>query len=306
MATSPNRVRRFALRADGELFPRASELGVVVLRVLVGLMWLYNVAWKRPPDFGQDTSSGLYKFTSYAVSYPVVPPYSWLVENLVLPNFAAFGWLVLVVETLLAVLLLTGTFIRPAALVGVGQATAIALSVARAPDEWPWSYWLMIGVHVALVLAASASLAGVDGVRTAGESTFAAACAGRLLRGWGLAAAAVGVVAVVLTVGTAPFAAGGRSVGDASLALSVGTYNLTGALALLVIAASLLGVAATRRPSVGYLGGSVAVVAAVLVYTTDWLGGTNTTAAVYLCLALVSAVGTAAVVRRGPEAASPA
>jgi hypothetical protein len=304
MKTSPNRAHRFALRADGELFPRASELGVVVLRVLVGLMWLYNVAWKRPPDFGRDANSGLYKFTYDAVSYPVLPPYSWLVEHFVLPNFIAFGWLVLAVETLLAVLLLTETFVRPAALVGVGQATAIALSVAKAPNEWPWSYWLMIGVHVALVLAASASLAGVDGVRTARESHLAAARAGRLLRGWGLAAGAVGVVAAALTVGDAPFAAGGRSVGDASLAVSVGTYNLAGALTLLVIAVSLLALAITRRPSVGYLGSGVAVVAAVLVYMTDWLGGTNSTGAVYLCLALVSAVGTAAVVRRGREAAS--
>jgi hypothetical protein len=36
--------------------------------VLLGLLWLYNVSWKRPPDFGQDAGNGLYKFTSYDVS----------------------------------------------------------------------------------------------------------------------------------------------------------------------------------------------------------------------------------------------
>jgi len=85
--------------------PRASAAALAALRVLAGLLWLYNVSWKRPPDFGEDSGTGLYGFTQLAVENPVFPPYSWVVENVVLPNFLAFGWMVLVVETLLAVLL---------------------------------------------------------------------------------------------------------------------------------------------------------------------------------------------------------
>ncbi|MEJ7705928.1 MAG: hypothetical protein WKF82_00865 [Nocardioidaceae bacterium] len=35
--------------------------GVVLagVRILVGLLWLYNLAWKRPPDFGKDAGNGL-------------------------------------------------------------------------------------------------------------------------------------------------------------------------------------------------------------------------------------------------------
>ena len=54
--------------------PPGHARAAAALRVLLGLMWLYNVSWKRAPDFGQDAGNGLFKFTSYAVSHPVLPP----------------------------------------------------------------------------------------------------------------------------------------------------------------------------------------------------------------------------------------
>jgi len=57
--------------------------------------------------FGQDAGNGPYTFNSYAVSHPDFLPHSWLVEHVVLA-FTPFGWLVLMAETTLAVLLLTG------------------------------------------------------------------------------------------------------------------------------------------------------------------------------------------------------
>ena len=113
--------------------PRVSGVVLAALRILVGLLWLYNVSWKRPPDFGEDRGTGLYRFTSGAVEHPVFAPYSWVVEHLVLPQFQAFGWVVLATETALAVLLLTGTLVRLAALLGIAQSLAIALSVAQTP-----------------------------------------------------------------------------------------------------------------------------------------------------------------------------
>ncbi|BCI91384.1 hypothetical protein NIIDMKKI_65900 [Mycobacterium kansasii] len=105
------------------------------LRLLAGLIWLYNVVWKLPPDFGQRSNSGLYHFTHLAIEHPVFKPFSWAVEHLVLPYFTAFGWAVLVAESALAVLLLTGTAVRLAALIGIGQSLAIGLSVAESPGN---------------------------------------------------------------------------------------------------------------------------------------------------------------------------
>ncbi len=59
---------------------RSRSIAFAVLRILLGLMWLYNVAWKRAPDFGEDAGNGLFKFTSYAVEYPVLAPYAWLTD----------------------------------------------------------------------------------------------------------------------------------------------------------------------------------------------------------------------------------
>ncbi len=154
-----------AAQADILASSRLSRELIVVVRIGVALLWIQNVSWKDPPTFGEGPSpSGLYAFTRYAVEFPVFPPYTWLVEHLVLPNFAFFGWMVLLVESALGAFLLIGLATRLWALVGIAQTIAIALSVLNAPNEWPWSYLLMLLAHVALFATAAGRYAGVDGV----------------------------------------------------------------------------------------------------------------------------------------------
>ena len=112
MRLSPRETVSWLLAPADDDRPPGHAAAATFLRVLLGLMWLYNVAWKRPPGFGESSDSGLYHFTKYAVEYPVLPPFSWVVDNVVLPNIAIFGWGVLLVETALAVLLLTGAWVR--------------------------------------------------------------------------------------------------------------------------------------------------------------------------------------------------
>ena len=169
-----------------EVGERSRDVALASFRILLGLLWLYNVAWKRAPDFGEEADNGLYHFTAYAVSDPVLPPFSWVVEHLVLPNMTLFGYGVVVAETALAVLLLTGTAVRAAAVLGIAQSAAIALSVAFAPNEWPWSYWLMIGAHVVLLLSTAGRRAAVDAVRAGLQP------ARHLQLGWGVLALVVG------------------------------------------------------------------------------------------------------------------
>jgi thiosulfate dehydrogenase [quinone] large subunit len=138
---------------------RASRIIPAVIRIALGLLWASNAGWKRPPDF-----ESLKRFTSFAGSHPVFPPYSWLVENVILPNFAFFGWLVLLVEAALGAFLLVGLATRFWAVVGMLQTMAIALSVLNAPNEWEWSYYLMFLAHLAIFAAAAGRVAGVDGL----------------------------------------------------------------------------------------------------------------------------------------------
>ncbi len=266
--------------------PKAQAVVLAAFRILLGLMWLYNVSWKRPPDFGRDAGNGLYKFSSYAVSDPVLPPFSWVVEHVVLPHIAIFGWLVLAAETALAVLLLSGAFVRMAALLGLTQSLAIGLSVAYAPHEWPWSYWLMIGGHAVLVFASAGRVLGVDGVRagTASPRTLGSVWAG--------VAGLVGLVAVLGSLDDATAARGTR-LGSTDLSVSLGEYNLVGGLVLMVVAALLVVAARGGPPLAGPFSAGVAALAALSLYaqigfSDPLLGGTATSAALFLTVAVVA------------------
>lgn len=142
---------------------RLSRALVAAVRVGVALLWIQNVNWKVPPEFG-DSSGGLRRWTELAVTHEVFAPYTWVVDNVVLPNFTLFGWGVLLVEAALGAFLLIGLLTRFWALVGIAQTIAITLSVLNAPHEWHWSYLLMLLVHVTLFATAAGRFGGLDGV----------------------------------------------------------------------------------------------------------------------------------------------
>jgi len=141
-----------------------TRAALATVRVVVALMWIQNVNWKIPSDFGRERNSDLYHFVTGAVDHPVFAPYTWVVQHLVLANFTLFGYLTLVTEFALGAFLLAGLFTRLFAAVGVLQSGAIALSVLNTPNEWHWSYYLMICAHVLLLAFAAGRVAGVDGL----------------------------------------------------------------------------------------------------------------------------------------------
>jgi hypothetical protein len=118
-----------------------------------GLLWLSSVSWKVPPDFGDTAGgcSGLCGYVDAGIEHPVAPGTRWVLDTIVQPQLGLFGWLVLVVEAALAALLLSGRHLRIAAVLGFAQSLAIGLTVANAPDEWYWSYLLMLGLHLAVL-----------------------------------------------------------------------------------------------------------------------------------------------------------
>ncbi|MEO7555418.1 MAG: TQO small subunit DoxD [Acidimicrobiales bacterium] len=137
----------------------------VVLRVMAGLLWLSNVDWKVPPEFGKSGGEcgGLCGFVQAGADHGP-PGWSWLMAHVVLPNLTAFGYATLLIEVALAVLLLSGTLTRGAALAGAAQSLVIGLSVANAPGEWYWSYVLMVALHLAVYSLAAGRTYGVDAV----------------------------------------------------------------------------------------------------------------------------------------------
>lgn len=157
-APAPERRSPEAINEVGARFAAAT------LRIGLGVMWLANVRWKFPPDFGESTGGGVYRWTKFAVSKEVWHPYAVLVDNVILPNFRIFGWIVFFAEATLAAFLILGLATRFWALVGAGQAAAIALSILNAPHEWPWAYYLMILAHLGVFALAAGRWGGLDGV----------------------------------------------------------------------------------------------------------------------------------------------
>ena len=143
---------------------RGARIGLPFVRITIGLLWIQSAGWKTPPAFGRDSETGLFKYSTYAVDYPVFGPFSWLMENVVLPNFTLFGYLTLLVEASVGAFLLVGLASRFWAIVGMGQTVAIALSVLNGPNEFPWTYYLLFAAHVVILVTASGRTAGLDGV----------------------------------------------------------------------------------------------------------------------------------------------
>lgn len=156
--------RTSAAWSEGIDAGRGTRAVLAAARVALGLLWMAGASWKTPPDFGRETGSGLFRYASAAVEHPVLPPFSWLMEHLVLPNFVVFGYLVLLLEASLGAFLLVGLATRFWAVLGIAQTAAIALSVLDAPGEWPWSYYLMLVAHVVVLVTAAGRVAGLDGL----------------------------------------------------------------------------------------------------------------------------------------------
>lgn len=162
--TPPARTTGHPPVLDAAVDGHASALVLGAVRISLGVLWLTNAGWKTPPDFGQERGRGLFAFASDAVDHPVFPPWSWFAREVILPNFRLFGWSVLIVEACLGAFLLFGLGTRFWALVGVTQSTAIGLSVLQTPNEWPWSYYLMVLAHLAVLATAAGRTLGLDGV----------------------------------------------------------------------------------------------------------------------------------------------
>ena len=270
---------------------KASGIAIGLVRMMVGVLWIANVHWKRPTDFGASTGSGLARWVNEGIKHPVFPPYSWFLEHVVRSNLTAFGWMTLIVEATLGALLVLGWQTRLVALAGAGMTIPIALSVLQAPNEWPWAYFLMFGAHILLAACAAGKHLGLDGLRMRGLSGRTAWLPLGIL---GVAVGVAGVIAAIDDPFTAKF---GSLVGLRTYELKLFWFNTLGALVAVAIGVLALAGWFLRRRELALAGAGVAALAAVQVLvqwhgtgpaeTGGILGGTGGT----LCLWLILAIG---------------
>jgi uncharacterized membrane protein YphA (DoxX/SURF4 family) len=236
----------------------SGRYGPVAVRWLLGLLWLSNVNWKVPTEFG-----GLRNFVQAGVDHPVVPGSAWVFEHIVLTGMPAFGWVTLVAEVGVAATLLSGRFPRTSALVSAALSVGIGLAVANAPGEWYWAYLLMLGLSLAVLVQApghrphSARLLGSVVVAYGGVVALANGAAGL-----------TGDDNVTRTLFT-----GRNDIPDEfGVSMFAGSVALGGAFVVLGVAAvGLAGASPTLRRWVGW-----ATVAVALVALFTYRGGPDT------------------------------
>lgn len=131
-------------------------------RMVLGALWLANLAWKLPPDFGRDDPEGLLYNFELAAEHAIGAPLRALAEDVLIPHFTLFGWMLFLVELAVGLSLLLGLWTRVGAMLGVLQSVAITLLVVRAPDEWVWTYVLLVVLGLVVALTPSAARLSLD------------------------------------------------------------------------------------------------------------------------------------------------
>ena len=253
---------------------RTNNVAIGAVRIVAGLLWLANLEWKRPPDFGRNQKNGLYKYVDGAVAHRVFAPWSWIVEHVVLKQYVLFGWTTLLLESALAALLLLGLWTRPVALLAAANSLAIGLSVLHYPNEWPWSYYLMIALHVLLFATAAGEHVGLDGVRQRGPDAQR-----RAMEVLGAVAVVVGIVSLVVVSGRSFTAEQGKLVGWAAGEAKFLWFNPLSALLTAVLGAMAVLSVRLRRAELAWvaIGGFTVMAVQVVVQwryrNGNWTGG---------------------------------
>ena len=131
-------------------------------RMLIGVLWLFSLRWKLPPDFAPATGRGLMDWLQLEVQHAAFPFYGEFVARVVIPNFTLFAWLIFLAELLVGVSLLTGTMTRLGGFVGLLMAVNLGIGLLEVPGEWPWSYVMLAMWHGTFLVTGAGRLFGVD------------------------------------------------------------------------------------------------------------------------------------------------
>ncbi len=144
------------LKQNAPLWPIAGS------RILIGILWLFSLRWKLPPNFAPASGRGLMDWLLLEVQYPAFDFYANFVESIIIPNFTFFAWIIFLSELLVGLSLLTGTLTRLGGLIGLLMSLNLTIGLLEVPNEWPWSYVMMVMWHGTFVMTAAGRLWGVD------------------------------------------------------------------------------------------------------------------------------------------------
>ena len=136
---------------------------IALARIAIGVLWLFSLRWKLPPDFMPAAGRGLMDWLQLEVQHPSFGFYADFVSGVVIPNFTLFAWAIFLSELLVGLSLLTGTLTRLGAAVSLLMALNLGLGLLEVPGECPWSYVMLAMWSFVFLVAGAGRIWGVDG-----------------------------------------------------------------------------------------------------------------------------------------------
>lgn len=147
--------------------------GMVLARLIIGYLWITQLGWKMPPDFGcppgfavstgfDARTSGLCDWTGLMAVYSKLPVHAAFVKDIVIPNIEWVGWGVWMLEAFIAISLVLGLLTRLGALAGIVQAVNLYIGLTAVPHEWYWTYGMLITLHLIFFSIPPGRTFGID------------------------------------------------------------------------------------------------------------------------------------------------
>jgi hypothetical protein len=164
---------RLFLKSKEAGLDRAGQVGMLLSRLGIGILWFAQLLWKMPPGFGcpqnfavstsiTTRTTGLCDWVGLMTVYSKIPLQASLVKSLVIPNLAWMGWVIWILEALVAFSLLLGVFTRLGGLLGLLQALNLYFGVSGVPGEWPWTYIMLTILGLIFLAVPTGRWIGLD------------------------------------------------------------------------------------------------------------------------------------------------
>ncbi len=182
---------REGIYSSSRLERSITVIAIAIASIGLGYLFFTQLWWKLPPDFGcrdDFTSGGLCFFLQHSVdeaaasntllkanifeSRPgseISVPIGWatqlnaaFIETFVQPNIRWFGYVLWGTEAWIFLSMCLGFFSRLGALAAIGVSTQLMIGLAHTPNEWEWSYILMLLLSIAMFGLAPGRYFGLD------------------------------------------------------------------------------------------------------------------------------------------------
>jgi thiosulfate dehydrogenase [quinone] large subunit len=186
----PERPRE-GIYSSSRLERTITVVAITIASIGLGYLFFTQLWWKVPPEFGcrnDFTRGGLCFFIEEESSIADDPnkllkadivgsnpgpelyvPIGWatqlngiFIDNVVQPYIRWFGYVIWGTEAWIFLSMCLGFFSRLGALAAIGQSTELMLGLSNAPNEWEWSYILMVLLSIAMFGIAPGRYFGLD------------------------------------------------------------------------------------------------------------------------------------------------